>query len=35
MARQMTLKILPFAAEVFTDGKLAQIDADLAKLPAK
>jgi hypothetical protein len=36
MARSMTLKALQdFSPETFTDKKLAEIDADLAKLPAK
>jgi hypothetical protein len=36
MARSMTLKTLQeFAPDSFTDAKLAAIDADLAKLPAK
>lgn len=36
MARSMTLKqIQSFAADQITDEKLAAIDADLAKIPAK
>lgn len=36
MARSMTLKqIQAFAADQITDAKLAEIDADLAKLPPK
>jgi hypothetical protein len=36
MGRSMTLKALQdFAPDAFTDAKLAAIDADLAKLPAK
>jgi hypothetical protein len=36
MARSMTLKgIQPYAADRVTDKALAQIDAELAKLPAK
>lgn len=36
MARGMTLKdIQQYAPDQITDAKLAQIDADLAKLPAK
>ncbi len=36
MARSMTLKqIQGFAGDALTDAKLADIDADLAKLPAK
>jgi hypothetical protein len=36
MARSMTLKdIQQFAPDVITDQILAQVDADLAKLPAK
>lgn len=36
MARSMTLKAIQgFAGDVLTDAKLAAVDADLAKLPAK
>lgn len=36
MARSMTLKqVQGFAPDQFTDAKLAEIDAELAKVPAK